>query len=67
MTDCNSRISNVESKIITIIRSFAMVVIILCHYCDYFEGVEFLSQLFNVGVPIFFIISGFLYGQKTNK
>lgn len=64
MTDCNSRISNVESKIITIIRSFAMVVIILCHYCDYFEGVEFLSQLFNVGVPIFFIISGFLYGQK---
>ena len=64
MTDCNSGISNVESKIITIIRTFAMVLIILCHYCDYFEGVEFLSQLFNVGVPIFFIISGFLYGQK---
>lgn len=64
MTDSNLGISIVESKIITIIRTFAMVLIILCHYCDYFERVEFLSQLFNVGVPIFFIISGFLYGQK---
>lgn len=64
MTDHFSEISSIESKIITIIRAIAMVLIILCHYCDYFEGVEFLSQLFNVGVPIFFIISGFLYGQK---
>lgn len=57
-------ISVSESRTITIVRTCAMFFIILCHYLAFFDGLEALSQLLNVGVPIFFIISGFLYGQK---
>ena len=57
-------ISVSESRTITIVRTCAMFFIILCHYFAFFDGLEALSQLLNVGVPIFFIISGFLYGQK---
>ena len=64
MLDRQTGISDVESRIITIIRTCAMFFIILCHYLAFFDGLEALSQLFNVGVPVFFIISGFLYGQK---
>lgn len=43
-------------------RLLAMVMILLCHYFQFF-GQE-LAWWFNVGVQIFFIVSGFLYGQK---
>lgn len=57
-------ISKQESEAISVIRVAAMVMIVLCHYTQAI-GYSVLGQVFNVGVPIFFIISGFLYGQKT--
>lgn len=64
MKNDKKEISVSESRTITVIRTCAMFCIILCHYFAFFEGFEPVSQLLNVGVPIFFIISGFLYGQK---
>lgn len=47
---------------ISVIRMMAMISIIVCHLCQYYES-EWAWWL-NVGVQIFFIISGFLYGNK---
>lgn len=47
---------------ISAIRFFAMVCIIACHFCQYYELEA--AWWLNVGVQIFFIISGFLYGNK---
>lgn len=43
-------------------RLLAMIMILLCHYCQFFD-LE-LAWWFNVDVQVFFIISGFLYGQR---
>lgn len=44
------------------IRLVATVMIVLCHYLQaYSNG---LAYFFNVGVQVFFLISGFLYGGK---
>lgn len=43
-------------------RLFAMCMIIACHFMQYYGSA--LAWWFNVGVQIFFCISGFLYGQK---
>lgn len=40
-----------------------MLMIITCHFMQYME-ME-LAWWFNVGVQIFFVISGFLYGGKS--
>lgn len=40
----------------------AMSMIIVCHFCQYYDN-EWAWWL-NVGVQIFFIISGYLYGKK---
>lgn len=53
-----------ESNVISIWRISATILIILCHYIQWFEKISFISQIFNVGVPIFFIISGYLFGAK---
>ena len=42
-----------------------MFLIVLCHYVSWFPRISWTGQFFNVGVPLFFIISGFLYGSKT--
>lgn len=47
---------------ISIVRLTAMVLIILCHMTSYY-GNE-ISRWLNVGVQVFFVISGFLYGRK---
>lgn len=44
-----------------------MAMIVLCHiilYYDFIPGSQILPQLFNVGVNVFFLVSGFLYGKK---
>lgn len=55
---------NVNKKDINIsfIRCIAMFMIVLCHILQYMNNE--LAWWFNVGVQIFFIISGFLYGQR---
>lgn len=47
---------------ISAIRLFAMLSIIACHICQFFNS-EWAWWL-NVGVQVFFIISGYLYGCK---
>ena len=48
---------------IGMIRFIAMLMIIICHLMQALD-LE-LAQWFNVGVPIFLCISGFLYGQRN--
>lgn len=48
---------------ISAIRFISMLMIITCHFMQYLE-IE-LAWWFNVGVQIFFVISGFLYGGKS--
>lgn len=45
------------------IRLLAMLSIIACHFCQYYNS-EWAWWL-NVGVQVFFIISGYLYGNKS--
>lgn len=47
---------------ISAVRMISMVFIILCHFLQYYENE--LCQWFNVGVQLFFLISGYLYGKK---
>ena len=49
---------------ISVLRIISMVFIVLCHICSH-TGRIALSQFLNVGVPIFFLLSGYLYGGKT--
>ena len=56
----NNRGGRLQS--ISAIRLLAMLMIIVCHICQYFDN--HMAWWFNVGVQIFFIISGFLYGSK---
>lgn len=49
---------------ISISRIVAMIFIVLCHTGNHFNN-AIVSQLFNLGVPIFFVISGSLYAKKS--
>lgn len=48
---------------ISFLRVLAMFFIIICHLGTYFKA-NVIAQFFNVGVQIFFVISGYLYGEK---
>ena len=48
---------------ISAVRFIAMLLIIMCHICQYYNS-EWAWWL-NVGVQIFLILSGFLYGNKS--
>lgn len=52
---------------ISIIRILGALFIFLCHACNESGSmvIGMLGQFFNVGVPIFFILSGYLHSQKT--
>lgn len=52
-----------KDSAISLIRIISMLFIIICHVGQYY-GSAAIGQLFNVGVPIFLFISGFLYGKK---
>lgn len=47
---------------ISMTRLFAMVMIIVCHMFQYYDYE--LCRWFNVGVQVFFVISGYLYASK---
>ena len=51
-----------KSPTISAIRMCAMLSIVACHFCQYYENE--LAWWLNVGVQIFFILSGYLYGNK---
>lgn len=47
---------------ISMVRFIAMILIVVCHMFQYYD--HELCHWFNVGVQVFFVISGFLYGTK---
>ena len=49
---------------VSLVRVTGMICIILCHVSS-FVGQQMLAQLFNVGVPLFLLISGYLYADKV--
>ena len=51
-----------ESVALSMIRVFAMMLIVSCHIAQCYELQ--IAWLLNVGVQIFFFMSGFLYGRK---
>lgn len=51
-----------ESISLSYVRISALLMIVLCHYCQAYGNKW--AYVFNVGVQIFFALSGFLYGQK---
>ena len=51
-----------KCRSISMIRLVAMLMIIACHICQYFDN--YMAWWLNVGVQMFFVISGFLYGSK---
>ena len=53
-----------ESNAIVMVRAFAMLSIITCHLFQCY-GIYQLSSIFNIGVQVFLVLSGFLYGRKT--
>ncbi|MCB2312031.1 acyltransferase [Clostridium tagluense] len=53
-----------KDQSISLVRVLAMFLIILCHIVEEFQSIEFMGQIFNVGVSTFIFISGFLYGKK---
>ena len=57
-------ISKTDSITIQIIRVTAMLSIVACHLFQAY-GVYQFSSIFNVGVQVFIVISGLLYGHKT--
>ena len=55
-------INNYESNAITHLRAFAIVLILACHFL---QGLgNSLAFALNVGVQIFLVISGYLYGRR---
>lgn len=57
-----------KNNAIVLLRVMSMFMIILCHisfYYTFLPGSGFVGQFLNVGVQIFLLISGFLYGRKT--
>ena len=55
----------ITSNKLNLIRIISMIMIVLCHYLQFYENR--LAFWFNVGVQIFFILSGVLYGCKDVK
>lgn len=51
---------------ITFLRIFAMILILLCHIVQEYDNlyIQMTAQIFNVGVTVFIVISGYLYGNK---
>lgn len=47
-------------------RALGAILILLCHYTEQSSNIilKMSAQLFNIGVPIFIILSGFLFGTR---
>jgi surface polysaccharide O-acyltransferase-like enzyme len=50
---------------VSLIRIVALLLIILCHFMQFYDNV--LTWWFNAGVQIFLFMSGYLYGMKELK
>lgn len=63
MANAVNIIDNRESEMIRILRVLSMFSIVVCHIMQPIGALE--GDIFNVGVEVFFLISGFLYGHKV--
>ena len=54
-------LSTSQSNAISIIRVMAMILIVSCHITQGYD--QQIAFILNVGVQIFFLLSGFLYGK----
>ncbi len=52
-----------ESRSLHLLRVIAVVSIIICHIMQYYKNNW--CQIFNIGVQVFWAMSGYLYGKKT--
>lgn len=62
--------TNKKNNVISVARALSTVAIVICHIVRFYEiipGREAIAQIFNVGVYIFFLISGFLYGAEGKR
>ena len=55
--------SNSKNAILLYIRVVAMLFIVSCHLLDAFK-IPF-AHILNIGVQIFLVLSGYLYGSKV--
>lgn len=53
-----------ESRSLVWLRVIAMYCIVICHLFQAYH-IKIWGDIFNVGVQIFFVLSGYLYGYKT--
>lgn len=53
-----------ESRALVYVRVLSMLSIVVCHICQTYRLIGW-SDLFNSGVQVFFVMSGFLYGNKN--
>ena len=55
-----------STQFATLIRFIGVVLILLCHYTEQSSSsfLNMSAQFFNIGVPIFIILSGFLFGVR---
>lgn len=60
-------LNELDKKSITYLRVFATILILCCHLVVTFDSriLQLSAQFFNVGVYLFLIISGYVYGKKT--
>ena len=61
LSNSSIHITNQQSIAISVIRVLAMSLIVACHIAQAYEYQT--AFLLNVGVQIFFLTSGFLYGK----
>lgn len=52
-----------ESRAIYYIRPLSMLAIVVCHICQSYNNRW--AFLFNIGVQVFLVLSGYLYGKKN--
>lgn len=55
-------ITNEESRAISYLRIMAMLSIVVCHFMQALDS--HWAWVFNIGVQVFLLISGYLYGHK---
>lgn len=66
-TMTTSSISYVESNSIKVMRVIATLMIVSAHICNAIGTQIFsaASQLFQIGVPIFFILSAYIFSKRS--
>lgn len=66
ISDCSVRLSGKVIPFADWLRAAATIMILLCHFCSQKGGFLFnaAAQALNIGVPLFFILSGYLFGRK---